>query len=104
MHFLRIVVLYNCPKDKYERGDIQMQVLVKKLGEQLRKECPDNDCRIFLNLYNKHEKIQEDLRGCLLSEYSVHILETACFKISVELSNMTHTNYAVMQYRKEHRQ
>ena len=78
-----------------------MTALVEKLGEALRKNCPDNDCRIFLNQYNKLMKIQEDLRGCLLSEYSVRILNTECRHIATELQTMTYSNYAVNAYKRE---
>lgn len=77
-----------------------MTSIVKTIGENLEKNCPDNDCIIFRNLYHKHKKIKEDLHGCLLSEYSMHILESECRHISVELQRMTYENYAVVQYKK----
>lgn len=78
-----------------------MTITVKNIGEALVKNCPDNDCVIFKNLFLEHEAIQEDLRGCILSSYSRHILEEKCRKIAVELHRMTYENYAVNNFKKQ---
>lgn len=48
---------------------------VIEIGERLRNECPDNDCRIYLNIYDMDRDVVEDLDCCLLSEHSRQILE-----------------------------
>ena len=78
-----------------------MTELVKKIGEALLKDCPDNDCIIFRNMYLESSKIREDLKGCLLSTYSVHILESKCRKLDCDMMRMTYDNYAVVNFKRQ---
>lgn len=77
-----------------------MTTTVKKIGEALLKNCPDNDCIIFKNLYTESKEIQQDLKVCELGFYSRNILEAKCRKIDAELMRMTYENYAVNQFKK----
>lgn len=70
------------------------------LAQKLRANCPDNDCKVFLNVYGMLEGVSADLKGCLLSEWSRKVLEHEQKKLEFELENMYLTNYAIRQYRR----
>ena len=72
---------------------------IKELGQKLKVECPDNDCRVFLNIYEMLEGITADLNGCLLSEWGRKVLAAEQRKLENELEMMYLTNYAVRKYR-----
>ena len=74
-----------------------------EIGEKLRNECPDNDCRIYLNVYNMDRSVVEDLDGCLLSEHSRDILEREHRRLQRELERLALTNYAVREYWRTHK-
>lgn len=76
---------------------------IKELAKQLKVDCPDNDCRLFLNTYNMWDGLRQDLRGCLLSEYGEMVLKGKQKHLEIELRDMYLTNYAVRKYRREHK-
>lgn len=74
-----------------------------EIGERLRNECPDNDCRIYLNVYNMDRGVVEDLDGCLLSKHGRYILEQEHRRLQRELEKLALTNYAVREYWRTHK-
>ena len=70
------------------------------LAKKLREDCPDNDCRVFLNIYGMYEGVSADLKGCLLSEWGRKVLEHEQKKLELELEKMYLTNYAIHQYQR----
>ena len=76
-----------------------MKERIKELGQKLRVECPDNNCKVFLNIYEMLEGINGDLGGCLLSEWGRKVLEHEQGRLQRELEEMYLTNYAVRKYR-----
>jgi hypothetical protein len=72
------------------------------LGNNLKEECPENDCTIYRNTFLMWEDINETLRGCLMGEHSKHILEKESRRLERDLENMYLFNYAVKQYRSNH--
>lgn len=72
---------------------------IKELGQKLKVECPDNDCRVFLNVYEMLEGITADLNGCLLSKWGRKVLTAEQRRLESELEMMYLTNYAVRKYR-----
>lgn len=72
---------------------------VISLGEKLRVNCPDNDCRIYLNLFNEYMALESDLNGCLLSKPGRTILSSALERTYLDLERMYFTNYAVRCFR-----
>ena len=75
-----------------------MYKYANEIGERLRNECPDNDCRIYLNVYNMERAVALDLEMCILSEHSRTILEAEHRRLQRELEKMALTNYAVREY------
>jgi len=78
-----------------------MTITVKNIGDALVKNCPDNDCVIFRNLFLEHEALQEDLKQKQLSSYARHMIETRCRKVAIELHRMTYENVAVNSFKKQ---
>lgn len=76
---------------------------IKEIGKKLLLECPDNDCRIFLNEYKMLEGIEDDLVGYQHSDWGKEILHRESQRLESELDNMYYTNYAVRQYRNKYR-
>ncbi len=76
---------------------------ILELGKKMMVECPDNDCIVYLNVYKMYCGVNDDLNGCLLSEHGRMVLTHERDKLLLELQGMYLTNYAVRQYRKDHR-
>lgn len=73
-------------------------------GEALKKECPQNDCIIFRNIYERYceeyadyKRIKEAFAD--LSEATVRALEHAIRTSEKELYAMWFENYAVLKQR-----
>lgn len=78
-----------------------MTITVKNIGEALVKNCPDNDCVIFKNLFLEHEALKNDLKQSQLSSYAKNMLESRCRKVAIELQRMTYENFAVNNFKKQ---
>ena len=76
-----------------------MRKHLKELGQKLQVECPDNDCRVFLNMFEMLEGIEDDLVGCVLSEWGKKVLQMERQRLEHKLDGMFYTNYAIRQYR-----
>ena len=72
---------------------------LKELGRKLQVECPDNDCRVFLNVFEMLEGVEDDLVGCTLSEWGKKVLQMERQRLEHELEGMFYTNYAIRQFR-----
>ena len=71
------------------------------IGKNLERECPDNDCRIYLNTFVMWKDVREALRGCLLGAHSEWVLEKEQRRLERDLEKMFLFNTAVKNYRKE---
>ena len=80
-----------------------MNKLTHEIGDQLRRCCPDNDCRVYLNIYNMERAVALDLEMCILSEHSRTILEAEHRHLQRELERLALTNYAVREYWRAHK-
>lgn len=67
------------------------------LGLALAKECPDNDCRVYLNIFNAARELDDALDG--LKGYPAETLSRELLKHFRELGQMYYENYAVQQYK-----
>ena len=76
-----------------------MRKHIKDLGMKLKIDCPDNDCRLFLNVFEMLEGVESDLTGCLLSEWGRKVLQMERRKLESELDQMFYMNYAIRNYR-----
>jgi hypothetical protein len=75
----------------------------KKLGEALKKECPQNDCIIYRNLYNQYSDMIGDYRNSNLniSDATISALIHAINKTGYEIEGMYRENYAIQIYKRE---
>lgn len=67
------------------------------LGLALAEECPDNDCRVYLNIFNAARELDDALDG--LKGYPAEILSWELLQRFRELGQMYHENYAVQQFK-----
>ena len=74
---------------------------IKELGRKLKVECPDNDCKVFLNIFEMLEGIEDDLVGSVLSEWGKKVLQMERQRLERELDKMFYTNYAIRQFRSQ---
>lgn len=72
---------------------------VISLGKKLRVNCPDNDCRIFLVLFNDFMALESDLNSCILSERGRLALSNELESTYLKLEKLYFTNYAVRCFR-----
>lgn len=73
---------------------------VYQLGLAMEQECPDNDCRIFKNVFNMAREL--DGAMCIISGYPATVLQRRLHERIGELSEMWESNYAVLAYRAQH--
>ena len=76
-----------------------------KLGEKLKEKCPQNDCIIYKNIYERYEELVNDYEKFKdkLSACSVRAIEWAILKDKKELLDMYCDNYAIQQFKKMNR-
>lgn len=75
-------------------------------GEKLKKECPDNDCIIYRNIYEiycekcvDYKRIREAVPD--LSQSTIRALERAIHSSQKELYEMWTNNYAILKQREK---
>jgi len=75
---------------------------VYDLGMKFETDCPDNDCRIYRNVFRMCRELDEQV--VLLSGCPRKVIESELKKNYYELEGMYLMNYAVKQYRLQHKQ
>lgn len=73
---------------------------VYALGLALAEECPDNDCRVYLNIFNAARELDEALDTVKPNSAPFLALRSALVQYAGELWQMYAENYAVQQYKK----
>lgn len=81
-----------------QRGSYALKVY--DLGMQLKKNCPNDDCRIYRNTFGMCCELDEQI--ILLSGWPRKVMESELRKSYLELEGMYMMNYAVKQYRRAH--
>ena len=71
------------------------------LGLALAADCPPNDCRIYLNIFNGARELDEALDGLDADSTPAPYLRKALRERVGELAEMFDGNFAIEQYRKE---
>lgn len=72
---------------------------VYSLGLALAEECPDNDCRVYLNIFNMARELDEVLDEMRPSSTPFVTLRSALMERAGELWKMYAENYAVQQFK-----
>lgn len=86
--------------------NIEMFSMIAQIGDELLKECPENDCIIFRNVYGIFRAVEADYKRIIeafpdldeSTELSITRKLNDCRK---ELMEMFTDNYAIQKYRKE---
>ena len=72
---------------------------VYSLGLALAEECPDNDCRVYLNIFNMARELDEALDEMRPNSTPFVTLRSALMERAGELWKMYAENYAVQQFK-----
>lgn len=72
---------------------------VYALGLVLANDCPDNDCRVYLNIFNMAREIDEALDKAKPDSAPFLVLRSALTQRAGELWQMYAKNYAVKKFR-----
>nr|WP_325235749.1 hypothetical protein [uncultured Oscillibacter sp.] len=72
---------------------------VYALGKLLENDCPENDCRIYLNIFRMAKSLDTALDGFNASSYPAQVLRSDLRQHLRELRRMYHENHAVQQYK-----
>lgn len=78
-----------------------MTEYMKKLAKSLEENCPDNDCRIYLNLYRLYQEYVQDLENSTLGINTQHVIRREINRVDSELCDMYISNCAIRKYRRE---
>lgn len=70
---------------------------VYALGRVLEGGCPDNDCRVYLNIFRMARELDEAMDTA--QGYTADTLQRALFREYRELARMYATNYAVQKFK-----
>lgn len=71
------------------------------LGLALARECPDNDCRVYLNIFNAARELDDALDKFESNTAPAMALRKALVEWAGELWQMYAENYAVQQFKEE---
>ena len=72
---------------------------VYALGKLLENDCPENDCRIYLNIFRMAKSLDTALDGFNASSYPAQVLRSDLRQHLRELRRMYHENHVVQQYK-----
>lgn len=84
---------------------IEMFYPYAKIGEALLKDCPDNDCIIFRNVYGIFRAVEADYKRIIeafpdLDESTELAILKKLHECRKQLHEMYSDNYAIQKYRK----
>lgn len=92
---------YTADREQFENVDPQLKNALSRklysLGLVLAGDCPDNDCRVYLNTFNMARELDtalDDAQG-----YAANTLRRELHKLYRELREMYVGNYAVQKYK-----
>ena len=72
---------------------------VYSLGLALAEECPGNDCRVYLNIFNMARELDEALDKVKPNSAPFLALRSALMQRARELGEMYFENYAIQQFK-----
>jgi len=82
---------------------IQLMRCQASLGERLREDCPDNDCYVYLSLYETYQSLMRDYYSIesagYVTEGTLYAIEKDILNVKKELDDMYFCNYEVLSYR-----
>jgi len=85
---------------------IQLMRTQDYIGERLREYCPNYDCRIYLDLYEKYKRLVDDYflmrDDSTVLDDTLNEIEIDIFNVKRELDDMYFYNDAIKCYKREH--
>jgi len=83
--------------------NVKLAYGVEKIGRKLLEDCPQNDCVIYRNVFDRYNEMIEDLKrmetaGC--GESSILAVERTILSDMMKLNEMYFNNYAIQSYKK----
>ena len=95
----------KCP-ERAKKGKLEMLIVKFAIGEALKQDCPDNDCRLFLNTYNMVTEAaaayNEIETSGKYTETTLSLLRKGIREQISFLHDMNCNNFAIKQYKKTH--
>lgn len=76
---------------------VALSVRAMEIGASLTKQCPENDCTIFLNIYRMRIEVLEALEA-VAGGWGREVLVMEANRLARQLEHMARTNYAVRNY------
>ena len=80
---------------------LELSSPLRKLGEQLVTECPENDCTIYRNIYVDYQQSIEQYKEVAgkLTDTLLYGMRKELRERRSELMRMYSENYAIQQYK-----
>ena len=72
---------------------------IYKLGRRLEKDCPDNDCVIYRNVFRMVLELEDAMDGMEPDSYPARTLRKELMKLVSDLQELYSKNFAVRRYR-----
>ena len=85
----------HLPTEKQSSGASREVYL---LGRLLENDCPENDCRLYLNIFNMCREVDRAIDR--VDGWPRELLGAELMKRFAELKKMYFTNHAIREYRK----
>lgn len=81
----------------YDSNYYQISNMARRIGESLLRDCPQNDCVIYRNLYDDYTNLVADYcqGAALLSDVTLEMIYCKISKIGRELERMRVSNHAI---------
>jgi len=81
----------------YDSEYYKISERARSIGESLLQDCPQNDCVIYRNLYDKYTDLVVDYcqGAALLSDATLSLIYREINRLGHEIEQMWITNYAV---------
>lgn len=86
----------HLPPEKQDSGTARR---VYSLGLVLESDCPENDCRLYLNMFNMCREVDEAINR--VEGWPREVLEMELNRRYIELETMFTMNHAIRQYKKD---
>lgn len=81
----------------YDSNYYQISNMARRIGDSLLRDCPQNDCTIYRNIYEDYTNLVADYcqGAALLSDATLSLIYREINRLGHEIERMRITNYAV---------
>lgn len=82
---------------KTKRTPVELTGRARWIESELEKKCPENDCRLYLNVCNMRREVLEALQ-VVPGGWGREMLVAEANRLARQLEHMARTNYAVRNF------